>query len=102
MAAQKKKINKADYEFRQREGEELVKRPGEIDGMAFRMMDLKDCTVSLYDHIAQVSIVYKFRSQSTGVRILLSSLVPSSNQSSSEIARTAQSMLLVVNSDAET
>lgn len=54
MAAQKKKINKADYEFRQREGEQLEKRPGEIDGLAFRMMDLKDCTVSLLDHVAQV------------------------------------------------
>jgi len=28
MAAQKKKINKADYEFKQRENEELVKKPG--------------------------------------------------------------------------
>lgn len=51
----KKKINKADYEFKQRDGEELMKKPGDIDGMAFRMMDLKNCTVSLLDHIAQVS-----------------------------------------------
>jgi hypothetical protein len=55
-AAQKKKINKADYEFKKREGEhDLTKKPGDIDGLAFRMMDLKDCTVSLYDHIAQVN-----------------------------------------------
>ena len=54
MAAAKKKINKADYEFKERDGEELTKNPGQIDGMAFRMMDLKNCKVSLLDHIAQV------------------------------------------------
>lgn len=55
MTTQKKKINKADYEFRERQGETLIKKPGEIDGLAFRIMDLSDCTVGLYDHIAQVS-----------------------------------------------
>lgn len=54
--ADKKKINKADYEFKKREGEKLLKRPGDIDGLAFRMMDLKDCTVNLFDHIAQITI----------------------------------------------
>ena len=54
--AGKKKINKADYEFKQRDGEELMKKPGDIDGLAFRMMDLKNCTVYLLDHIAQVRI----------------------------------------------
>jgi len=51
-----KKLNKADYEFRQRNGETLTKNPGEINGQAFRVMDLSDCTVQLFDHIAQVRI----------------------------------------------
>jgi hypothetical protein len=51
-----KKLNKADYEFRERNGEELTKNPGDINGLAFRVMDLTNCTVQLFDHIAQVSL----------------------------------------------
>ena len=52
----KKKINKADYMFTDKEGEHnLIKMPGQIDGRQFKIKGLKDCTVYLYDHTSCVS-----------------------------------------------
>ena len=94
----KKKLNKADYMFGSKNDEhDLVKMPGQIDGIMFKIRELHDCTVHLYDHMSQVSLF--------ATRILLSfncfrlplisaatpsfSLVPSSNLFSSEIVQTA-------------
>ena len=52
----KKKLNKADYMFKSRTGEFLYKAPGAIDGNAFMIKDLKDCTVVLMDHVAQITV----------------------------------------------
>jgi hypothetical protein len=54
----KKKLNKADYMFADKKGEhDLVKMPGQIDGLMFKIKDLDDCTVCLYDHIGTVSFL---------------------------------------------
>lgn len=52
----KKKLNKADYMFKDKEGETLTKNPGDINGIMFAIKDLKDCTVYLMDHMAQITI----------------------------------------------
>jgi len=48
----KKKLNKADFMFKDRKGEVLIKKPGDINGIDFMIRDLEDCTVVLLDHIA--------------------------------------------------
>ena len=53
--ALKKKLNKADFTFANKEGETLTKLPGDINGIQFMIKDLQDCTVYLLDHSAQVS-----------------------------------------------
>jgi protein XRP2 len=53
----KKKLNRADYMFVDKTGEELIKRPGQVNGLDFQIRDLKDCTVYLLDTTAQVSRV---------------------------------------------
>ena len=53
---QKKKLNKEDFMFRQKKGELLVKRPGDINGIDFMIKDLEDCTVVLLDHTAQIQV----------------------------------------------
>lgn len=50
----KKKLNRADYMFSNKTGEELIKKPGDVNGLDFAIRDLKDCTVYLLDHTAQV------------------------------------------------
>ena len=50
----KKKLNRADFMFKDKEGETLIKRPGDINGIDFAIKDLKNCTVFLLDHIAQI------------------------------------------------
>jgi len=50
--AAKKKLNRADYMFKDKTGEELIKRPGDVNGLDFAIRDLKDCTVYLLDHTA--------------------------------------------------
>jgi hypothetical protein len=49
------KPNKADYMFQDKEGEKLVKNPGQIHGFPFGIKQLRDCVVHLLDHSAQVS-----------------------------------------------
>jgi protein XRP2 len=40
---QKKKLNRADYMFVNRAGEELIKKPGDINGIDFKIQGLTDC-----------------------------------------------------------
>lgn len=42
---EKKKLNKEDYMFKNKDGETLIKKPGEIAGLQFAIKDLKNCTV---------------------------------------------------------
>lgn len=49
------KPNKADYMFTDKQGETLVKHPGQIHGFPFQINRLQDCVVHLLDHSAQVS-----------------------------------------------
>lgn len=55
MTTQKKKLNKEDFRFKDRTGEELMKKPGDIDGIDFQIFNLVDCTVYILDITAQVS-----------------------------------------------
>jgi protein XRP2 len=52
----KKKLNKADFMFKDITGETLIKRPGDINGIDFMIKDLKDCDVWLLDHTAQIQV----------------------------------------------
>jgi hypothetical protein len=52
VVAKKKKLNKADFMFRDQKEAFLVKMPGDINGLEFMIKDLEDCTVVLLDHIA--------------------------------------------------
>ena len=51
----KKKLNRADYMFVDKTGEELIKRPGDVNGLDFQIRNLTDCQVGLYDTTTQVS-----------------------------------------------
>jgi protein XRP2 len=42
--------------FRDKKGEVLVKKPGDINGLEFMIKDLEDCTVVLLDNIAQLTV----------------------------------------------
>ena len=52
MTTEKKKLNKADFMFEKRNGEELIKKPGDINGNMFIIRYLEDCTVYVLDHTA--------------------------------------------------
>ena len=52
----KKKLNKADYIFKNISNQTLVKLPGQINGIDFYIADLEGCEVYLFDYMAQVSI----------------------------------------------
>ena len=54
MTAPKPKLNKADFMFEKRQGEELIKKPGDINGIDFMIRYLEDCTVYILDRTAQV------------------------------------------------
>ena len=54
--APKKKLNRADYMFVDKTGEELIKLPGKVNGLDFQIRDLTDCTVYLLDTTAQVIV----------------------------------------------
>ena len=58
MTTEKKKLNKADFMFKDRTGEELIKNPGDINGIDFMIRSLNNCTVYLLDYTAQVRIPY--------------------------------------------
>ena len=48
----KKKLNKADFMFVKRKNETLVKMPGDINGIDFKIADLDNCVVILLDYTA--------------------------------------------------
>lgn len=48
----KKKLNRADFIFRDKTGEVLIKKPGDLNGLDFMIKDLKDCTIAILDHTA--------------------------------------------------
>ena len=50
--AAKKKLNRLDYMFADKTGEELIKRPGQVNGLYFHIRNLTDCTVYLLDTTA--------------------------------------------------
>ena len=50
----RKRKPRSHYMFRNKEGETLVKLPGDIDGQMFLIDCLKNCKVYLYDHFDQV------------------------------------------------
>ena len=50
----KKKLNKADYRFKDKKDEVLIKTPGQINGIDFLIRNLENCTVYLCDHISTV------------------------------------------------
>lgn len=52
MTTQKKKLNKADFMFEKRQGEELIKKPGDINGIDFMIRYLENCTVYILDYTA--------------------------------------------------
>lgn len=49
---QKKKLNRADFMFADKTGEELIKKPGDINGIEFAIRNLTDCTVYILDYTA--------------------------------------------------
>ena len=57
MTTEKKKLNKEDYMFTKKKGEELIKKPGDVNGLQFVINYLEDCTVYILDHSAQVIIL---------------------------------------------
>ncbi len=52
----RKKIDPKDFMLENRNSEVIVKLPGSVDGMQFIIQNLANCTVFLFDHIAQISI----------------------------------------------
>jgi len=55
LAPEKKKFNRLDYILQNKNGETLVKMPGQIEGKAFAIRYLENCKVYLFDNSAQVS-----------------------------------------------
>lgn len=53
-SAPKKKINRADYMFAQLKDQNVVKKPGQVEGFQFAIRYLENCNASLYDYSAQV------------------------------------------------
>ncbi len=52
----KPKLDRRNFMFVGLTGQELTKKPGDINGQAFKLENLTDCTVWLLDHIAQVTL----------------------------------------------
>jgi len=50
----KKKLNKQDYIFRNRQNQTLTKTPGQINGIDFYIANLENCDVFLFDWMDQV------------------------------------------------
>lgn len=55
--AGKKKLNREDFMFKDKTGEELIKMPGQVNGLDFQIRNLTDCTVYLLDTTAQVCLI---------------------------------------------
>jgi len=52
----KKKLNKADFMFESRNNETLIKKPGDINGIDFKIKGLHNCQVYLFDWIASINV----------------------------------------------
>ena len=50
----KKKFNKQDYIFHNRQNQTLTKTPGQINGIDFYIANLENCDVFLFDWMDQV------------------------------------------------
>jgi len=55
-AFDKKKLDRKNFMFVGESNKELIKKPGEINGQAFKLENLSQCKVWLMDHFAQVDI----------------------------------------------
>lgn len=53
---EKDNLNPEDFMIKNKEGEVIVRKPGEVQGQSFTIDNLKDCTVALFDNSAQVQI----------------------------------------------
>jgi len=56
----KPKLDRKNFMFVGLSDQELIKKPGEINGQAFKLENLTNCTVYLLDHFAQVIYEFKF------------------------------------------
>lgn len=52
----KKKVDRKNFMFVGESDKELMKKPGDINGQAFKLENLSRCTVWLMDYFAQVNI----------------------------------------------
>lgn len=52
----RKQIDPRDFTIENKNGEVVYKMPGSINGMQFIIQNLENCTVYLFDHVAQISI----------------------------------------------
>lgn len=51
----KKKVDRKNFMFVGESNKELMKKPGDISGQAFKLENLSGCTVWLMDYFAQVN-----------------------------------------------
>ena len=52
VPTKKKKLNKADFQFKSIKDQTLIKRPGDINGIDFQIKDLENCVVIILDYTA--------------------------------------------------
>jgi protein XRP2 len=52
----KEKIDITQFQFKNKSNEELIKKPGDLNGYDFMICDLQNCDVFILDHLAQVLI----------------------------------------------
>lgn len=57
LTKEEKQALREKLTMKQKKGEVLWRKPGELDGKAFAINDLDDCTVYVLDHTSQV---YRF------------------------------------------
>ena len=56
LTKEEKKALREKLTMKNKTGEELWRKPGEIDGKQFAINDLESCTVYVLDHTSQVSL----------------------------------------------
>lgn len=54
LTSEEKKALREKLTMKDRKGEDLWRKPGEIDGKAFAINNLEDCNVYVLDHTSQV------------------------------------------------
>ncbi|CAD8194744.1 unnamed protein product [Paramecium pentaurelia] len=52
----KAKLNREDYQFRKKTGQELIKYPGQLNGLDFVISNCEECTIYICDHAAQIFV----------------------------------------------